>query len=86
MAGKRAAPPEDCGGPWQFMALKQQYSIGDRRERPLEILDDENLAQNRETYIDEVNTYLYWLNVDRFDRQEVNQRLREFFQGEQERT
>ena len=68
------------------MALKQQYSLGDRGERLLEILDDENLAQNRETYVDEVNTYLYWLNVDRFDRQGVNQRLREFFQGEQERT
>ena len=56
MAGKRAAPPEDCGGPWQFMALRQQYSLGDRGERLLEILDDENLAQNREDYVEEVNT------------------------------
>lgn len=68
------------------MALKQKYSIWDMGERLLDILDDENLAQNREAYVEEVNTYLYWLNVDRFDRQGVNQRLREFFQGEQEGT
>jgi len=68
------------------MALKQQYSLLDMGERLLEILDDENLAQNREDDVGEVNTYLYWLNADRFDRQGVNQRLREFFQGEQEGT
>ncbi|MER3494525.1 MAG: hypothetical protein C4323_21060 [Mastigocladus sp. ERB_26_2] len=22
--GKRACPPEDCGGPWEFMAQKQE--------------------------------------------------------------
>ena len=68
------------------MALRQKYSLRDMGERLLDILDDENLAQNREAYVEEVNTYLYWLNVDRFDRQGVNQRLREFFQGEQEGT
>jgi hypothetical protein len=23
ISGKRACPPEDCGGPWRFMALRQ---------------------------------------------------------------
>jgi len=54
------------------MALKQQYSLWDMGERLLEILDDENLAQNREDDVGEVNTYLYWLNADRFDRGGVN--------------
>ena len=26
--GRRSCPPEDCGGPWAFMALRQQYSMG----------------------------------------------------------
>ena len=26
IGGARAAPPEDCGGPWAFMALKQHFS------------------------------------------------------------
>lgn len=82
MAGKRAAPPEDCEGPWRFMALRQKYSLWDVGERLLEILDDENLVQNRESYVEEINTYLYWLSVERFDRRGVNQRLQKFFQGE----
>ena len=68
------------------MALRQQYSLWDVGERLLEILDDENLVQNRETYVEEINTYLYWLNADRFDRHGVNQRLQDLFQGEQEGT
>ena len=27
ISGKRACPPEDCGGAWNFMAQKQHYSI-----------------------------------------------------------
>jgi hypothetical protein len=26
IGGNRACPPEDCGGPWRFMALRQHYS------------------------------------------------------------
>jgi len=26
--GARAAPPEDCGGPWALLALKQHYTPG----------------------------------------------------------
>lgn len=27
ISGKRACPPEDCGGAWEFMAQKQEYSL-----------------------------------------------------------
>lgn len=79
VAGQRAAPPEECGGPWQFLALKQRYSLWAIGERLLEILEDENLAQNRVDYRDEVRTYLYWLNSEQFDRRAVDQRLQTFF-------
>ena len=28
LAGKRSAPPEECGGPQAFLAKQQQYSVG----------------------------------------------------------
>jgi len=28
IAGKQSAPPEDGGGVWRFMELRQHYSIG----------------------------------------------------------
>src|SRR5215210_1682256 len=27
IGGHRAAPPEDCGGPWAFLELRQRYSV-----------------------------------------------------------
>jgi hypothetical protein len=27
IGGRRAVPPEDCGGPWAFLELRQRYSI-----------------------------------------------------------
>jgi hypothetical protein len=26
VGGRRAVPPEDCGGPWAFLGLRQRYS------------------------------------------------------------
>jgi hypothetical protein len=35
--GKRQAPPEDCGGAWAYLALKQPYSAGYVAQRLSEI-------------------------------------------------
>lgn len=75
VAGKRAAPLDDDGGPWRFMEFRQKYSIWEISERLLEIFDDEDLAENRDYYMGEVSNYYRWLNLDRFDRREINQRL-----------
>jgi Plasmid pRiA4b ORF-3-like protein len=38
IGGRRAAPPEDCGGPWAFLELRQRYSVVGVAERLLELL------------------------------------------------
>lgn len=77
--GKRAAPLDDDGGPRRFMEFRQKYSLWEIGERLLEILDDDDLAENRDYYVGEVSTYYRWLNLDRIDRRGINQRLQTFF-------
>jgi hypothetical protein len=67
-AGRRAAPPEDCGGPQAFMADRSVYALfGERQAREL-----------REDLIDEMDEeewdILSRYHPDRFDRRAVNQR------------
>jgi Plasmid pRiA4b ORF-3-like protein len=38
IGGRRAAPPEDCGGPWAFLELRQHYSIVTIADRMLALL------------------------------------------------
>jgi Plasmid pRiA4b ORF-3-like protein len=38
IGGRRAAPPEDCGGPWAFLELRQHYSAFRIADRLLELL------------------------------------------------
>ena len=84
IGGKRAAPLEDCGGAWRFMELKQHYSPLFKLERFQTILGDPALEETRWDYADEIKQLLYWLDIDHFDRREVNRRLREIFDKESE--
>jgi Plasmid pRiA4b ORF-3-like protein len=38
IGGRRATPPEDCGGPWAFLELRQHYSAFRVAQRLLELL------------------------------------------------
>ena len=76
IGGARLGPPEDCGGPWAYMALKQHYSIWYMTEKLLDILqtdDPEILEDYREEFVE----FKYWFNTERFSRRELNRR---FFQ------
>ena len=75
--GKRSGPPDDCGGAWRFMQLKQHFSLYYIEDRLMTILADPDLEETRWDYADELRQLLYWLNVDRFDRREANRRLQE---------
>lgn len=78
IGGARSTPPEDCGGPWAFMELRQQYSFYNIAERMLEIVNSEDLEECRDYYRDEVAELLYWLKADKFPRRNVNQRLKQY--------
>jgi hypothetical protein len=70
IAGRRAAPPEDCGGPHAFMATRFEYTlIGESRSRhELDDLLDEGMDA-------EEWAILRHYHPDRFDRRAVNRRL-----------
>jgi hypothetical protein len=78
MDGRRACPLEDCGGPWAFMELRQNYSFFHIMERLLEIIKDGDSQDHHE----ELEALNYWFHVDRFDRKGANRRLYDYTRGE----
>jgi len=73
--GARAAPPEDCGGPHAFLALRQHFSIFHITERLLTLVEQ---REERDDQRAELETLLYWLGVDRFDRRAINRQFRQY--------
>jgi hypothetical protein len=66
IGGKRAALPEDCGGPWAFMERRDEApcEVWERFWRLKESVDAGDLDSIRE-----------WLTLGRFDRRVINRRL-----------
>jgi Plasmid pRiA4b ORF-3-like protein len=69
VAGKCAAPPEDCGGPHAFMAQRGRFAARVRRQS-MEVLDDFEEELDDEDF-DSVDDY----DPDRFDRRRINRAL-----------
>lgn len=76
IGGRRAGPPEDCGGPWAFLERAQPHRIFAITVRAAEIigeiLDDITVLDD---YRDELACLRAWLNIDRFDRRALNRAL-----------
>lgn len=76
IGGRRAGPPEDCGGPWAFLERTQPHRIFAITVRAAEIigqiLDDATVLDD---YRDELASLRPWLQIDRFDRRALNQAL-----------
>ncbi len=91
IGGRRAAPPEDCGGPSAFLELRQHYSAFRIAQRLLELLkpitvandgrgdDDDDDGHEHDDAVDdhheELVHLLRWLKIDRFDRRAANRGL-----------
>ena len=86
IGGRRAAPPEDCGGPWAFLELRQRYSVVAVTRRLAEILGDVfDTASPRcrrcqqamvDEHREELTELLRWARPERFGRRHVNRGLR----------
>ncbi|MEM9927350.1 MAG: plasmid pRiA4b ORF-3 family protein [Cyanobacteria bacterium P01_D01_bin.50] len=80
--GKSICPPENCGGPWEFMERREEFFISDVLRRFTDMLESQNFDIDRE----EARELLTWLSVyqNHFDRQKVNQHLLKYFTGDRE--
>jgi hypothetical protein len=81
--GRRAAPPEDCGGPWAFLERRDAVPC-DVREHLEQLVKgvkagDLDAVQD---HLDVIESLRAWLTLDRFDRRAVNRRLRLYAAGD----
>jgi Plasmid pRiA4b ORF-3-like protein len=88
-AGARSAPPEDCGGPEAFLALRQRFSryevtlrlaqlLTPLMDAPQEALVGDLIGEHRE----ELTALARWAQIDDFDRAGLNRALRALPSGE----
>jgi hypothetical protein len=85
IGGQRRAPPEDCGGPWAFMALQDEYSPGyflDRYADLLESVRAGDLDEARDQ-LAELEPLREWLELEHFARRQVNRRLKLYALGDE---
>ncbi len=80
VGGRRAGPPEDCGGPWAFLEQTQPHLVFDAMLRAAEIVG--MLLEEQDTEVtrvgehrDELAALLPLLGLERFDRRALNHAL-----------
>jgi len=85
--GARAAPPQDCGGPDAFMALRQEHDPWTTTLRMAELArvllgapDTSTVREALGEAIEELPGLLYWSRIDRFDRATLNRTLTTMFE------
>jgi hypothetical protein len=85
IGGKRSAPPEDCGGAWKFIQLRQHYSLAHGWSVLLELKEAVDAKEQDvvEGKVEEIRELLPWLELDRFDRRAVNRRLKQYSSGDE---
>ncbi|MEM9773059.1 MAG: plasmid pRiA4b ORF-3 family protein [Chloroflexota bacterium] len=89
--GKRAGPIEDCGGPSGFMQLRDHHLVYANQWMldlcHLLLEADEMTEELREEIDAKRNEYhqlKYWINIERFKRRPINQRLKLYADGNDE--
>jgi hypothetical protein len=86
VGGRRAAPPEDCGGPWAFLRRRDAVpgSVREHLERVVEGVEASDAEAVRDE-LEAIESLREWLTLDRFDRRLVNARLRRYAAGDARR-
>jgi Plasmid pRiA4b ORF-3-like protein len=84
VGGRRAAPPEDCGGPWAFLRQRDAvpFRVSEHLERLVAGVDTGDLEIVRD-HLEAIESLREWLALDRFDRRQVNRRLRLYAAGDE---
>jgi hypothetical protein len=84
VGGRRAAPPEDCGGPWAFLVRRDAVpcDVHEHLERLVESVEAGDLDAVQD-HLEVIESLRAWLTLDRFDRREVNRRLRLYSAGDE---
>src|SRR6266508_4165731 len=84
ISGKRAAPPEDCGGRWAFMERRDNVpcEVWERFWRLKEDVEAGDMEAVREQ-MESIDSMREWLTLNRFDRRAVNRRLRQDVEKDQ---
>jgi hypothetical protein len=82
IGGQRAGPPEDCGGPQAFdaMRLEAPWRVREILDQLMEALNAKDKEAVRDR-LEEVQSWQEWLSLDTFDRRTVNRRLRHYGAG-----
>ncbi len=66
VGGRRAVPPEDCGGPWAFLELRQRYSIISIADQLMELVE-RRMVVGSEAFVhdhyEDVMQLLRWLEI-----------------------
>lgn len=88
IGGARAAPQEDWGGAEGFMQRQEHFSTFYMADRLVEITKrylegDFPDQDDREFYQAELRAFDYWMNVEKFDRRDVNRRLKWYGLGDE---
>jgi len=82
--GKRAGPPENCGGPREYIHLRDDVYhpvfVFDRVRELLEDTDDDETLHDR--IHNEFPDLWYWANAPQFDCKACNMRLKQYTDGD----
>ena len=84
VGGRRAAPPEDCGGPWAFLERRDTVpcDVREHLERLVESVEAGDLDAVQD-HLEVIESLRAWITLDRLDRRAINRRLRLYAAGDE---
>lgn len=89
IGGNHSVPPEDCGGPWAFMELKDHYSLWNIEDKVYELFEGyEDGNEDEDSVNDTMKTLAYWYYhqyLFKLNRWKINYQLQQHFKEKREK-